>query len=72
MTNEQLAIMLSELHQKLDGALTEVKENLPPEFRKTTKTFIGTTYTSIPILSKMQSAVDDLNEQVKLLLTQGA
>ena len=69
MTNQQLAILLLDLHAKFESALAEAEAQLPPEAKKTIKTFLGKEYTVIPALSSIQNAVNELQSRADLLLT---
>lgn len=72
MTNQQLAILYMELHCKLEAALIEAEEALPPEAKKTFKTFLGKEKTFTPALSGIQTAVNELKQHADLLLNEGA
>ena len=71
MTNQQLAVLLLELHGKFTLALDDAVAQVPPEARKTVRTFFGTPHTFIPALTGIKQAVDELKEHADLLSNQG-
>lgn len=73
MTNQQLAVVLMQLHGRFNSALTEAKAALPPEAHVLIKPLFGKGYTVVPALYGIQNSVNDLKKQADLLTTtQGA
>ena len=71
MTNQQLATLLYSLHANFEAALREAEALLPPQTKKTIKTFLGAEYIVIPALPGIQNAINELQSHADLLLTKG-
>lgn len=67
MTNEQLAVLLHNLAQKIESSVDSVRAALPDEFKHVTKNIFEQSIESCQILDPLYDIVRSLHEDVDVL-----
>ena len=67
MTNQQLAVLLSNYRDLLGLVMEDIRSGLPDELLVEGKDILGRPYQSTPILSELQRFCGKLNDDIKAL-----
>ena len=67
MTNQQLAVLLSNYRYLLGLVMEDIRSSLPDELLVEGKDILGRPYQSAPILSELKRFCGKLNDDIKAL-----